>query len=77
MFHYYETRYTPIEKSCFALMWAVQKLRHIILLAEFDLKYVARELSKGVSYQIFVPRTPWWEKMVEKIFRTRIFWILS
>jgi len=30
-FHDYETRYTPIEKSCFALMWAVQKLRHIIL----------------------------------------------
>ena len=26
-FHDYETRYTPIEKSCFALMWAVQKLR--------------------------------------------------
>ena len=30
-FHDYETRYTPIEKSCFALVWAVQKLRHIIL----------------------------------------------
>ena len=30
-FHDYETRYTPIKKSCFALMWAVQKLRHIIL----------------------------------------------
>ena len=26
----YQTRYTPIEKSCFALMWVVQKLRHII-----------------------------------------------
>jgi len=24
----YEIRYTPIEKSFFALMWAVQKLRH-------------------------------------------------
>ena len=22
-FHDYETRYTPIEKSCFALVWAV------------------------------------------------------
>ena len=74
-FHDYETRYTPIEKSCFALVWAVQKLRHIILpfqvwivanmdplkylfekpalsrrlsrwlilLAEFNLKYVARK----------------------------------
>ena len=30
-FHDYETRYTPIEKSRFALMWAVQKLRYIIL----------------------------------------------
>ena len=30
-FHDYETRYIPIEKSCFALVWAVQKLRHIIL----------------------------------------------
>ena len=77
--HDYETRYTPIEKSCFALIWAVQKLRHIILpfqiwvvarmdplkylfekpalsgrlsrwsilLAEFDLKYVARKTIKG------------------------------
>jgi len=31
-FHNYETRYTPIEKSCFALVWAIQKLRDIILL---------------------------------------------
>ena len=30
-FHNYETRYTPIEKSSFALVWAVQKLRHIVL----------------------------------------------
>ena len=30
-FHDYETRYTPIEKSCSAFVWAVQKLRHIIL----------------------------------------------
>ena len=26
-FHDYETRYTPIEKSCFALVWVVQKLK--------------------------------------------------
>ena len=77
-FHDYETGYTPIEKSCFALVWAVQ-LRHIILpfqiwviaqmdplkylfekpafngrwsrwlilLAEFDLKYMARKTIKG------------------------------
>ena len=30
-FHNYETRYTPLEKSCFALVWDVQKLRHTIL----------------------------------------------
>ena len=30
-FHDYETRYTPIKKSYFALVWAIQKLRHIIL----------------------------------------------
>ena len=39
-FHDYETRYTPIEKSCFALVWAVQKLRHIIL--PFQIWIVAR-----------------------------------
>ena len=78
-FRDYKTGYTPIEKSCFALVWAVEKLRHIILpfqiwvvarmdplkylfekpalsgrlsrwlilLAEFDLKYVARKTIKG------------------------------
>ena len=30
-FHDYKTRYTPIEKSCFALVWALHKLRHIII----------------------------------------------
>ena len=39
-FHDYETRYTPIEKSCFALVWAIQKLRHIIL--PFQIWVVAR-----------------------------------
>ena len=39
-FHDYETRYTPIEKSCFVLVWAMQKLRHIILL--FQIWIVAR-----------------------------------
>ena len=88
-FHDYETRYTPIEKSCFTLVCIVQKLRHIILpsqiwivarmdplkylfekhalsgrisrwlilLAEFDLKYVSRNQSKEVLCQIFVLRT--------------------
>ncbi|XP_030964979.1 uncharacterized protein LOC115986274 [Quercus lobata] len=39
-FHDYETRYTPIEKLCFALVWALQKLRHIIL--PFQIWVVAR-----------------------------------
>ena len=39
-FHDYETSYTPIEKSCFVLMWVVQKLRHIIL--PFQVWVVAR-----------------------------------
>ena len=30
-FHDYKTRYTPIEMSCFALVWVVQRLRHILL----------------------------------------------
>ena len=39
-FHDYETRYTPIKKSCFALVWVVQKLRHIVL--PFQIWVVAR-----------------------------------
>ena len=39
-FHNYETRYTHIEKSCFALVWAMQKLKHIIL--PFQIWIVAR-----------------------------------
>jgi hypothetical protein len=27
----YETRYMAVEKSCYALVWAMQKLRHILL----------------------------------------------
>ena len=87
-FHDYETRYTPIEKSYFALVWAIEKLRYIvlpsqiwvvarmdplkylfekpalsgrlsrwlILLVEFDLKYVARKTIKGSVVSDFVPR---------------------
>nr|XP_023911214.1 uncharacterized protein LOC112022822 [Quercus suber] len=40
IFHDYETRYTPIEKSCFALVLTMQKLRHIIL--PFQIWVVAR-----------------------------------
>ena len=89
-FHDYETGYTPIEKSCFALVWAVEKLRHIILpfqiwvvarmdplkylfekpalsgrlsrwlilLAEFDLKYVARKTIKESVVSDFCAKNP-------------------
>ena len=65
-FHDYETRYTLIEKSRFALVWIwivarmdslkypFEKLtlsgrlsRWLILLVEFNLKYVARKTIKG------------------------------
>ena len=89
-FHDYKTRYTPIEKSCFALVWAVQKLRHIILpfqiwvavkmdplkylfekpalsgrlsrwlilLAKFDLKYVAKKTIKRSTILDFCAENP-------------------
>ena len=39
-FHDYETKCTPIERSCFALVWAILKLRHIVL--PFQIWVVAR-----------------------------------
>ena len=89
-FHDYKTRYTPIEKSCFALVWAIQKLRHIILpfqiwvavrmdplkylfekpalsgrlsrwlilLAKFDLKYVAKKTIKRSTVLDFYAENP-------------------
>ena len=89
-FHDYKTRYTPIEKSCIALVWAIQKLRHIslpfqiwvvarmdplkylfenlalsrrlswwlILLAEYDLKYMARKTIKGSIVSDFYAENP-------------------
>ena len=89
-FHDYETRYTSIEKSCFALIWGVQKLRHIILpfqiwvvakmdplkylfekptlsgrlsrwlilLVEFNLKYMARKTIKGSVMLDFCVENP-------------------
>ena len=39
-FNDYKTRYTLIEKLCFALVWAIQKLRHIGL--PFKIWVVAR-----------------------------------
>ena len=75
----YETRYTPLEKACLALVWATRKLRHyllahsvmlvsrldpikylfekpaltgrlarwLLLLSEFDLKYMTLKSLKG------------------------------
>ena len=89
-FHDYKTRYTPIEKSCFALVWVIQKLRHIllpfqiwvvarmdplkylfkkptlsggfsrwlILLEEFDLKFVVRKTIKGSVMSDFCAENP-------------------
>ena len=42
--------------------------RWLILLAKFDLKYVARKTIKGSIMSGFVTRTPWKERMVKKIF---------
>ena len=43
----YETRYTPLEKACLALVWATKKLRHhllahsVILVSRLDpIKYL-------------------------------------
>lgn len=38
--HDYETRYTVVEKSCFALVWAVQKLRHILI--NYEVQVICR-----------------------------------
>jgi ribonuclease HI len=86
----YETRYTTVEKSCFTLVWEVQKLRHIllsyqvlviaqmdpleylferlvitrklsrwiILLAKFDLTYVAKNTIKGRAIAEFCAGHP-------------------
>uniref|UniRef100_A0A2N9I746 RNase H type-1 domain-containing protein n=1 Tax=Fagus sylvatica TaxID=28930 RepID=A0A2N9I746_FAGSY len=46
----YETQYTAVEKSCYDLVWPalIGKLsRWLILLAEFDLTYVAKNTIKG------------------------------
>ena len=47
----YETRYTPLEKACLALVWATKKLRHyllahsVILVSRLDpIKYLFQKL---------------------------------
>ena len=61
----YEEKYSPLEKTCVALVWATRKLRHylkylmekpmqdgktikwVLLLLEFDIKYVTQKSMKG------------------------------
>ena len=47
--------------------------RWLILLVEFDLKYVARKTIKGSVVRIFVLRILWRGKMVKKTFQMRTF----
>jgi hypothetical protein len=86
----YETRYTPLEKTCWGLVWATKKLRHyllahpvvlvsrldpikylfekpaligklarwLLLLAEFDLKYMTRKSVKGRAVAEFLADHP-------------------
>jgi len=86
----YETRYTPLEKACLALVWATKKLRHyllahsiilvsrldpikylfeklaltgrlarwLLLLSEFDLKYMTRKSVKGRAVAEFLADHP-------------------
>ncbi|KAH7838736.1 hypothetical protein Vadar_030466 [Vaccinium darrowii] len=85
-----EERYTPLEKTCWALVWASKKLRHymlaysvtlisrmdplkylfekaaltrklarwLLLLAEFELKYVTRKSVKGRAVAEFLADHP-------------------
>ena len=86
----YEARYTPLEKTCWGLVWATKKLRHyllthpvvlvsrldpikylfekpaligklarwLLLLAEFDLKYMTRKSVKGRAVAEFLADHP-------------------
>ncbi|XP_021747334.1 uncharacterized protein LOC110713176 [Chenopodium quinoa] len=86
----YETRYTPLEKLCLALVWATKKLRHymlthtlhvvsridplkylfkketvngrlsrwIVMLSEFDLKFVPQKAIKGSVVSDFLVDFP-------------------
>ncbi|XP_058217342.1 uncharacterized protein LOC131328412 [Rhododendron vialii] len=86
----YETRYTPLEKTCWRLVWATKKLRHyllahpvvlvsrldlikylfekptligklarwLLLLVEFDLKYMTRKSMKEMVVAEFLANHP-------------------
>ena len=51
--------------------------RWLILLAKFDLKYVARKTIKGNIVSDFCAENPIGGKMVKKTFQMRTFWMLS
>ncbi|XP_058189210.1 uncharacterized protein LOC131306800 [Rhododendron vialii] len=69
-----EERYTPLEKTCWALMWATKKLRRymlayspaltgklarwLLLLAEFEIKYVTQKSVKGRAIAEFLAYRP-------------------
>ncbi|XP_058217367.1 uncharacterized protein LOC131328439 [Rhododendron vialii] len=60
----YETRYTPLEKTYWGLVWATKKLRHyllahpVVLVSQFDLKYVTRKSVKGRAVAEFLADHP-------------------
>ena len=51
--------------------------RWLILLAEFDLKYVARKTIKGRDMSDFCAENPIEERIVKKTFWMRTFYLLS
>ena len=51
--------------------------RWLILLAKFDLKYVARKTIKGNIVSDFCAENPIEGKIVKKTFQIRTFWMLS
>lgn len=73
-----ESRYSPLEKTCLALLWATQRLRHyllsypVLLLARMDpLKYIFEKpvLSGRIarwqsSISLMSPRNRSWDKLL-------------
>lgn len=41
----YETRYTSLEKTCWALVWATKKLRHYLLAGSSGFSFRSRQVS--------------------------------
>ncbi|XP_058208199.1 uncharacterized protein LOC131321214 [Rhododendron vialii] len=51
-----EERYTPLEKTCWALVWASKKLRHYML--AYPVRYVTRKFIKGRAVAEFLADCP-------------------